>query len=141
MAASARCLPECSEGSAFRRCSGGSSDRPARWPRAPGVFPSAARDLLFAVVVQTLYLAPGRIHQRLRHRYLARNHPHLSRTVRQSHVARSSIAGPAIGSSPYAGSAIGRVFRLRLELHLSLTRSLRAVAAGVFVYNPVEFSL
>ncbi len=46
-----------SEGPAFRCCSGGSSDPPARWPRAPCVFPSAAiadsglvgRDLLFAV--------------------------------------------------------------------------------------------
>ncbi len=31
-------------------CSGGSSDPPARWPRAPGVIPSVARDLLLAVV-------------------------------------------------------------------------------------------
>src|SRR6266851_9682742 len=31
-----------SEGPAFRCCSGGSSDPPARWPRAPCVFPSAA---------------------------------------------------------------------------------------------------
>src|SRR6266851_5130827 len=31
-------------------CSGGSSDPPARWPRAPGVIPRATGDLLFAVV-------------------------------------------------------------------------------------------
>src|SRR5216684_3744998 len=49
--------------SAVARCSGGSSDPPARWPRAPCVFPSAARDLFFAVLhlgqtlVQTLHLA------------------------------------------------------------------------------------
>ncbi len=51
--------------SAVARCSGGSSDPPARWPRAPCVIPRAAiadsdlvgRGLLFAVASQTLHLA------------------------------------------------------------------------------------
>src|SRR6266404_422992 len=38
-------------------CSGGSSDPPARWPRAPCVIPRAAREPLFAVAVQILPLA------------------------------------------------------------------------------------
>jgi hypothetical protein len=146
---------------AFPTCSGGSSDPAARRPRAPlSPFRQLRVRLRSQLRPRTSLLRrrprsrkaqnrlhprlprpnpgpnpayrPRRIHQRLRHRHLARNHPRVPRTVRQAHVPRSPFAkcpiasartrsGSGSGASPNSRGRIGRISSLRIELNSSLT--------------------
>ncbi len=87
--------------SAVARCSGGSSDPPARWPRAPCVIPRAAiadsdlvgRGLLFAVASQTLRLA--------QHEYInAYGANSWRETIRTSHEQSANHTSPDPQSPP-----------------------------------------
>ena len=99
-----------------------SKDRALRRPPARRVVPRAARDLLFAVVPQTLPLA--------QHEYInAYGTNSWRETIRTSHEqsadhvspARSPIAASSISSSPYSRGAIGRISHLGLERKFTLT--------------------